>query len=133
MRRALTRLGEKIKAGTPGAIDFQGHRSVQYSDRFKADLVVGDRHWHGAPGTSVEGPAARPASALQPLWLVDVVRGVVDAQEQAAEVLDGRRARRFTAHADLNRAVMRSPTRWRFRRAPPSSAISRRHTRRLDR
>jgi hypothetical protein len=41
----------------------------------------------------------------QPLWLVDLVGGVVHATEQAPEDLSGRATRRFLAHADLSRAA----------------------------
>ncbi len=93
----------------PGIIDLEAHRCVYDGDRPKAELIVGDRSWHGAPGTTVDGLSAQPASAYQPLWLVDVVGGVVDATEQAPEAVNGRTVRRFSAHADLNRAAEMVP------------------------
>ncbi len=93
----------------PGIIDLEAHRCVYHEDRSKAELIVGDRCWHGAPRTTVDGRSAQPASAYQPLWLVDVVGGVVDATEQAPEAVNGRMTRRFSAHADLNRAAETVP------------------------
>ncbi|MDQ6776108.1 MAG: hypothetical protein M3071_07805 [Actinomycetota bacterium] len=105
MPRLVKRLSKRMAEGMVGIIDFEANRCVYYESRSKAEMIVRDRRWHGAPGTTVEGLSAGPASALQPLWMVDLVRGVVDAREQGAELLDGRTVRRFSAHADLNRAA----------------------------
>ncbi len=105
MFRVLKRLSNTMAEGVVGIIDFEGSRCVYFLGRSKAEMIVGDQRWCGAPGAIVEGPCPGPASELQPLWLVDLVRGVVDAQEQAAEHLNGHLARRFLAHADLNRAA----------------------------
>jgi len=81
-------------------------------------LVVEDRLWRGAPGTAVESIAAGTASPLQPLWLVDVLRGVVDASGRTQEALDGHNCSAFSAHADLNRAAAALP----YRLAIPAAA-----------
>ncbi|MEJ7893448.1 MAG: hypothetical protein WKF94_12500 [Solirubrobacteraceae bacterium] len=41
----------------------------------------------------------------QPLWLVDIVRGVIDVGQPAADDIAGQPCRRFAAHADLLRAA----------------------------
>ncbi len=89
----------------PGVVDFQAHRCVYHDKSSMATLIVGNRRWYAAPGTTVDELSARAASVTQPLWLVDLVGGVVDATEQAPEDLSGRATRRFSAHADLNRAA----------------------------
>lgn len=105
MQRLLKRLSKTLAQGVVGILDFEANRCVYYMERSKAEMIVGDRQWYGAPGASVAGLAAGPASALQPLWLVDLVRGVMDAREQGPERLNGGTARHFSAHADLNRAA----------------------------
>jgi len=105
MCRVLKRLSKPMAEGVVGIIDFEANRCVYYPARSKAEMIIGDRRWYGAPGATVDGLVASPASELQPLWLVDLLRGVVDAREQGAERLDGHTARRFCAHADLNRAA----------------------------
>lgn len=67
-------------------------------------LVVGDRLWDGAPGTALASLSCEPAPASQPLWLLDVLRGVEQARSQGVDVLDGHACRRVLAHANLDRA-----------------------------
>ncbi len=105
MRRLIKRLSRTMAEGVVGIIDFEANRCVYCLDRSKVEMIIGDRRWYGAPGTTVERLSAGPASELQPLWLVDLVRGVVDARVEGTERLDGRMARRFSARADLNRAA----------------------------
>ena len=94
------------KEPATGVVDFQAHRCVFDSSppTGNSDLIIGDRHWSGSPGTTLAGLHDKPARTFQPLWLVDLLRGVVDAREQAVEDIDGRNARRFLAHADLDHA-----------------------------
>ncbi len=94
--------GERPRAGV---LDFEGQRCM-YGDPSPstAVLVVGDRTWNGPFPAAVESDGAA-ASTLQPLWLLDLVRGAVSAREQTPQLLDGRPCRRFSALADLNRAA----------------------------
>ena len=46
---------------------------------------------------------------FEPLWVFDLIRGVVDAEEQTAESLAGHTCRRFLARADLNRVTEAVP------------------------
>jgi len=93
-----------------GVIDFETQRCI-YADpsHSTATLVGGDRTWRGPFGTAVEAVSAQAASTHQPLWLFDLLRGVVAACEQTPQVLDGRTCRRFSAHADLNRVAEAVP------------------------
>jgi len=88
-----------------GFIDFAGHRCMlDYPDRSaQATLIVGNRRWEGHPGTHIGGRPKRRAS-LSPVWLVDLLRGVDQAQRRAEEVLDGNACRRFSVHANVGRA-----------------------------
>lgn len=90
-----------------GVIDFDAHRCMYgYPGRSEVMLVVGDRYWQGAPGTAVDALSEKPgSSAIQPLWVLDLVRGVEEAHASGEEVLDGHTCRRLSAHADLNRVA----------------------------
>jgi hypothetical protein len=105
MRRLIRRVSKATEVPMPGVVDFQAHRCVYHGNSSMATLIVGNRRWYAAPGTAVDELSAGAASVTQPLWLVDLVGGVVDATEQAPEDVNGRTTRRFSAHADLNRAV----------------------------
>lgn len=107
IRRLWQRATSAHAAGAPGMIDFDAHRCMHQLGRgsAKAELTVGDQRWHGAFGAAVESLTAGPASAGQPLWLIDLIRGVVDAREQPGESIDGRPTRYLSADADLSRAA----------------------------
>jgi hypothetical protein len=93
-----------------GVIDFDAHRCMYgYREQSEVTLVAGDEYWHGEPGTSVDAVSQKPASATQPLWLLDLVRGVAEAHESGEELLDGHTCRRFVGHADLNHAAAAVP------------------------
>lgn len=104
MRRMVRYVASKASEYQPGVIDFAAHRCVYRSSPGKAEVIVRDQRWCGPPGTTLAG-VAQPPSAVQPLWLVDLVAGVVDAAEHAAQDIDGRSTRRFAAHFDLGRAA----------------------------
>lgn len=105
--RLLKRWVDKLAAQPAvGIVDFGAHRCMYgYPGRSEVTLVVGDKYWHGASGTAVDALSKQPASALQPLWLLDLVRGVEEAHASGDERLGGRTCRRFVGHADLNRAA----------------------------
>jgi len=107
MRRLFKRWMGKVGAqGAVGVVDFDAHRCMYgYRGRSEATLVAGDKYWHGEPGTSVDAVSEKPALAIQPLWLLDLVRGVEEAHESGEELLHGHTRRRFVGHADLNRAA----------------------------
>lgn len=89
-----------------GVLDFDARRCMYGCPaRSEATLVAGDRSWNGTPGTAVGAVAEQPASALQPLWLLDLVGGVEEAHQSGEELLDGHACRRLVVHADLNRAA----------------------------
>lgn len=93
-----------------GVIDFEAQRCM-YADpsRSTATLVVGDRTWRGPFGTAVDAVSADYASTMQPLWVIDLVRGIVAAREQTPSV---------SARAPRRRGVG-----WEVRRTPARHAI----------
>lgn len=109
MIRLFTRGSRKVVAPRAfGVIDFTGQRCMYGYPRETGQdtvLVVRDEEKRGTPGSNTHELSAEPASALQPLWLFDLVRGVVDATELTAETLDGHPCRYFKAQADLNRVA----------------------------
>ena len=110
LRRAHEWTSSKMARPVVGVIDFAEHRCVQLpSGQSEAELIVGDERWLGAPGTAINRLTAKPATVWQPLWLVDLVRGVVDAREHPAQDAGGNGPRRFSATSDLNRAAEAVP------------------------
>lgn len=109
----MTRLGDRWmqKVWAPyavatGVIEFGAHRCMYgYPSKEDAVLVIGDRSWRGTSGDAVDGLSAGGASVEQPLWLFDLVRGVLEARELAAEGRDDGASRRFSAVTDLNRVA----------------------------
>jgi hypothetical protein len=89
-----------------GVIDFAAQRCIYgpyrvSKKREEAALVVKGKLWKGAPGARVERLSADAASTYQPLWLVDLVRGVTEVTSQARDVLDGDPCTCFDGRADL--------------------------------
>ena len=91
-----------------GAIDFASARCALAGER-RSRIVAGDSEWTGRPGAHVETGAEHPARAGQPLWLLDLCRGIVDAQPAAGAEAGGERLRGHTAHADLARVSAAVP------------------------
>ena len=91
-----------------GAIDFASARCALAGER-RSRIVAGDSEWTGRPGAHVETGAEHPARAGQPLWLLDLCRGIVDAQPAAGADAGGERLRGHTAHADLARVSAAVP------------------------
>jgi hypothetical protein len=86
----------------PGAIDFAGARAA-VGGRLMASVVVGDREWIGPAGRSVARGREHKAWAGSPLWLFDLCRGIVAAEETAGGEVAGDRCRGYAARADLAR------------------------------
>jgi hypothetical protein len=91
-----------------GAIDFAGARCALAGER-RSRIVAGDSEWTGRPGAHVETGAEHPARAAQPLWLLDLCRGIVDAEAAEPAHAGGERLRGHTAHADLARVSAAVP------------------------
>lgn len=89
-----------------GVFDFDAHRCMYgYSGQAEVMLVAGDKSWQGRSGAAVDPLSEKPASAIQPLWLLDLVRGFEEAHAGGEQRLDGHTCRRFVGHADLHRAA----------------------------
>ena len=101
---------EKRPVQHSGLLDLAAHRCM-YSliGTSKVTLVVRDQRWEGEPGSPVSELTAGPAATAQPLWLLDLVRGITEAKAQGEESLGGQTTRRFTAYANLERALRAAP------------------------
>jgi hypothetical protein len=91
-----------------GAIDFAGARCAFAGER-RSSIVAGDSEWTGRPGARIESGAEHPARAAQPLWLLDLCRGIVDAEAATLDHAGGAGLRGHTAHADLARVSAAVP------------------------
>jgi len=108
-RRLLQRFVKAVAQPQAGVIDFAGHRCMYgpfqaSKEREEAVLVVRDRHWTGAPGEHIHRLSAKTAPANQPLWLLDLLCGVVDAEKRGVASLQGQTCTHFGAQVDLLRA-----------------------------
>lgn len=103
-------MGNMAAPCTVGVVDFGAHRCMYgYPGRSEAMLVAGDKLWQGSPGAAVDALSEKPAPAIQPLWMLDLVRGVAEAHGGGEEPVDGHTCRRVVGHADLGRAAEAVP------------------------
>ncbi|MEJ7891011.1 MAG: hypothetical protein WKF94_00025 [Solirubrobacteraceae bacterium] len=103
--RWMHKIGAPYAVAT-GVIEFGAHRCMYgYPGEPEAVMVSGDRSWNGTSGSAVDSLSAGKAPVEQPLWLFDLVRGVVEARELPGVDREGGRSRRFSAVADLNRVA----------------------------
>jgi hypothetical protein len=108
--RLMDRWSKSAAQQQLGVIDFAAHRCMcgpfkVSRSREQAVLVVEDQLWRGTPGKPIDRLSATTASSSQPLWLVDLLRGIVDAEEREVDFLQGRPCRHFAAHIDMSRAA----------------------------
>ncbi len=110
IRRVMNRWSKAAAQPQLGVIDFAAHRCMYgplnvSKEREEAVLVVEDRYWTGAPGVQIDRLSAKTASAYQPLWLLNVLRGVVDAENRGIDFLHGQTCTHFGVQVDLLRAA----------------------------
>lgn len=109
-KRAFTAgLGKLVKdLQGEGYIDFRTHRcALDYGSY--ALIVVADRMWSGRSGRPVATLPEEPATSIEPMWPLDLVRGVTDVEAQGEELVSGRRRRHLRTHADMSRAAAVAP------------------------
>jgi hypothetical protein len=105
-RRLVHRWSKAAAQPQHGVIDFAAHRCMYgpvkvFKEREEAVLVVEDRYWTGAPGEPIDRLSAKTASAYQPLWLLNLLRGVIDAEERGVDLVHGQPCTHFGAEVDL--------------------------------
>ncbi len=110
IRRVTDRWAKTAAQPQLGVIDFAAHRCMYgplkvSKERKEAVLVVEDRYWTEAPGEQIDRLSVKSASAYQPLWLLNLLRGVVDAEKRGVDFLHGQTCTHFGAQADLLRAA----------------------------
>lgn len=93
-----------------GVIDLAGRRLMMDFGSY-AVLVAEGRRWSGRSGRAIATlPADTFSPSIQdPFWLLDLLKGVSEAQLDGSETLRERHCRRFSASADLTRAAELSP------------------------
>ena len=109
-RRVMDRWIKTTAQPQLGVIDFAAHRCMYgplkvSKEREEAVLVVEDRYWTGAPGEQIDRLSANTASAYQPLWLLNVLRGVVGAEKRGVDFLHGQTCTHLGVQVDLLRAA----------------------------
>ena len=92
-----------------GIVDLAGHRSAMCPLQRPLIVVIGSRAWYGQPGRLLEGKESFAADTTNPLWLLALLKGVVQATPVESVVVRGERCRSFAATADLARASAATP------------------------
>jgi len=129
VRPLARRIGRRVERAmlgprrADGLIDLR-RRIVALDFGRRADLIDGGRSWSGMSGA--ERPA-RSGSAdwQQPLWLLDLLRGVVAAEARGTEPVAGAACLRLAATADLIRASRAAPGPMAVPFAPSYAALGR--------
>jgi hypothetical protein len=92
-----------------GIIDLDRRRSAMRPLRSPTVVTIGNRAWYGRPGERLEEKESFPADSANPLWLLALLKGVVEATPAQPVVVRGERCRSFSAIADLGRASAATP------------------------
>jgi hypothetical protein len=92
-----------------GIVDLAGRRSAMCPTHRPLIMVIGSRAWYGRPGQRLEEKESFAADTTNPLWLLALLRGVVEATPAESVVVRGERCRSFAAIADLARASAATP------------------------
>jgi hypothetical protein len=91
-----------------GVLDLTGRRFMVDYDSY-AVLQVRAQEWSGRSGRSLSTLAASAPHIPSPLWLVDLVAGVKEAEDRGTEQVDGQAWRHLLAVTDLAAASARRP------------------------
>ena len=92
-----------------GIVDLAGHRSVMCPRHRPITVVVGARQWYGRPGDVLNDSDSFGADSTQPLWLLSLLKGVVDAVQVDSVRVRDEPCRSFSVTADLLRASAATP------------------------
>ena len=99
--KLMMKSADQVRRGD-GYIEFGGPRGgIDYGAY--AELIDSSSGWSGRSGRALATLPPEPASALSPLWLFDLLRGVTEASEVDSEPVRGRRCRHLRANVDLAR------------------------------
>ena len=92
-----------------GYVDLSARRyMIDFGDY--AGLGADDRRWRGLSGSPLADRTEADADDfLSPLWLLDLLGGVVEASELEPEDLRGARVRHVTTTVDVSRASAAAP------------------------
>jgi len=86
--------------GAEGVVDFD-RRLVAMDFGFYAEFVEAEREWRGPSGRPRSTLPERPAGWAQPLWMVDLLYGVVAGVQAGEETVRGEPCVRLAGRADL--------------------------------
>lgn len=92
-----------------GIVDLAGRRCVMCPQHRPITMVVGARQWYGRPGEVLEDSDSSRIDSTQPLWLLSLLTGVVDAVHVDSVQVRGEPCRSFSVTADLLRASAATP------------------------
>lgn len=91
-----------------GIIDIAGRRYMLDYGSY-AHLYADGQQWDGRSGRSLATLPRDACAVPTPLWLLDLIAGVVDASEKGSEEVRGAVCRHLAGTADLSRASQAAP------------------------
>ncbi|TWP35320.1 hypothetical protein [Leekyejoonella antrihumi] len=83
-----------------GVIDLIGRRSM-IRDGNAGKVQIGAEQWFGRSGRARKTMHAEPARVASPLWLVDLLGGIVRADDQGVDDVGGEQWRHFAVTVNL--------------------------------
>jgi hypothetical protein len=107
--RWVVRSGSAARSAD-GVIDLRARRYMLFGPY--AQVFVNGAHRGGAPGRSLASLTVNKDTAAVPLWLCDLLDGVITARETGREELRGVSCRMFSADLDDPCASQTVPSRW---------------------
>lgn len=117
--RAATRGKDPLgHMNAEGVVDLAARRSMSGTGNY-AVVQMGGEQWSGRSGRPLATLPSVPATTTSPLWLLDLLRGIVNANGQGQDTIDGDPCRYVRAVVDLTVASaatggLPSPGRARF-------------------
>jgi hypothetical protein len=109
-QKATERLQISELAGPPGRIDFVNQRSLYCEDEDEWTLTAPGLEFMGEQGEweQVVSEDDTLVGHVDPLWLLEVIAGVIEAREDDGESVLGEPCRRYTAVASFAAARAQS-------------------------
>lgn len=74
-----------------------------------AVLQVGTQEWSGRSGRALDTLPASPSSVASPLWLIDLLAGIITADDRGSTQVEGQQLRHIVATANLAEASSSQP------------------------
>jgi hypothetical protein len=108
MLKSMTKGMDFRRMEGEGVVDFT-HRRYMVDYGHYARAYVEGQEWSGLSGIAREKLPTRPDEVPTPLWLLDLLAGVTDADDEGSDVVRGDNCRRISVRVDVSRASAATP------------------------